>query len=114
MLQDYIRIIERQPDYRNDTEYVVALIMLSDIQSACGKHKQAKKALSSAKEVCRENYSQLAYLLELEPMVNERRSVPTPSLLIRMHDRPQQEEAVFLEHDPSEINVFRKLVLTDD
>jgi hypothetical protein len=126
-LQDYARVMERQePEYQNDTGFVVALIMLSDIQTACGKHKQAKKALYMAKEVCKgasQQQQQQQQLLQqspslwipkLESMVDERRCVPTPSLLTRMHDIPQQEGDVVLEHNPSEISVFRQLVLTVD
>lgn len=109
LLQDYVRIVEQHANPINRTEYVMALIMLSDVLMASGKHKSAKKFLASARDICKSTELDVPEFVQI---VEERRSVPTPSLLTRMQDRQQEE--VILEHDPKEIAAFRKVILTDD
>ena len=112
LLQEYCRIYEGQVDFRNNVEYMVVLIMLSDIQVANGRHKLAKKILATAKELSNKEESDSEQLPTLKKMIDLRRSIPTPPLLNRFQERREGE--VILEHDEPEVRTFQSIILLDD
>jgi hypothetical protein len=106
-LQEFIRITDFHPKHRKVNEYLIALIMLSDIQEACGKPKISRKILLSARDACMAEPDVGEKFPKLKHMVDKRLSGSKPSL-------QDQDGKSVLDHDADELGVFRCAILTDD
>ena len=106
-LQEYVRITEFQPDHRKANEYLIVLIMLSDIQEATGRQKLGRKILVTARETCQRDP-----LFE-EEFPHLRRIVEKRLSGFKLSTR-DLDGRIALNHDEEELDAFRALILTDD
>lgn len=114
MLSMYVRTACLHVEQRVNVEYVVALIMLSDIQEATGAELLSKTTLSTAKEVCGQDKDNVfeKEFPEFLPMIEERLATPTPEAPTTTQDCKPEE--VVLSLNPDEVQIYRRIILSDD
>lgn len=123
-LNEFIRVIELNDDDDNeeegdDIDYVLAVMLMSDIHRANGRDEQSKNLIEIAKEVCDESKQVAGELPALADMVNRRLNVP--------EEAPSKSSGGFLKRlnltedstasfniSPEEENVLRNIVFIDD
>lgn len=102
-----MRITERQPNLRKVNEYLIVLIMLSDIQVARGRAKLGRKILGTARDTCNKDEAVDRDFPMLRRFVDARTSGPKPVT-------KDQGGTTLLEFDKEEFGFFSRTVLTDD
>lgn len=120
MLSMYVRTVCLHVESRVNVEYVAVLILLSDIQAAMGKQELSKTTLSTAKEICEHDEGGVfqGKFPEFLQMIEERLATPIAPVSndfpVSSDFQEQSLDEVNLEMKPSEIKVFRRIILSDD
>jgi tetratricopeptide (TPR) repeat protein len=122
-LNEFIRVIELNDDENNeeegdDIDYVLAVMLMSDIHRTNGREEQSRNLIGIAKEVCDEGKQVSHELPALADMVRRRVAAPEEApaakasgggFLKRLKD-PGSGQAMSAEEE----NVLRNIVFIDD
>lgn len=121
-LNEFIRVIELNDDDENeeegdDIDYVLAVMLMSDIHRSNGREDQAKNLIGIAKEVCDESKQVQEDLPALAEMVERRLTVPEEApkaagLLKRL--TLSDDSGSTFTINPEEEAVLRNIVFIDD
>jgi tetratricopeptide (TPR) repeat protein len=124
-LNEFIRVVELNDDDNNeeegdDIDYVLAVLLMSDIHRSNGRDEQSRNLIGIAKEVCDESKQVAKELPALADMVNRRQAAPEEAPATKasgggfLKRLKAEDSGSGLTMNAEEENVLRNIVFIDD